>query len=194
VVRLDGVDHVADSPYLRAASRPTLACDPSTSWVSAFPMSCRKAQRRRARVEAELAGHQPGEVRRLDQVLEDVLPVRRAVPQPAEQRDELGCRSVITDVRPSRPRLPAGTGLDLALGLLVSVLDALRVDAPVQHQSLQRDPGDLTAYRVEAGQQHRLRAVVDDALTPVTDSKARMLRPSRPMMRPFMSSLGRCRT
>ena len=31
-------------------------------------------------------------------------------------------------------------------------------------------------------------------LTPVTDSNARMLRPSRPMMRPFMSSLGRCRT
>ena len=31
-------------------------------------------------------------------------------------------------------------------------------------------------------------------LTPVTCSKARMLRPSRPMMRPFMSSLGRCRT
>ena len=27
-------------------------------------------------------------------------------------------------------------------------------------------------------------------LTPVTASKARMLRPSRPMMRPFMSSLG----
>ena len=31
-------------------------------------------------------------------------------------------------------------------------------------------------------------------LTPVTDSKARMLRPSRPMIRPFISSLGRCRT
>ncbi len=31
-------------------------------------------------------------------------------------------------------------------------------------------------------------------LTPVTDSKARMLRPSRPMMRPFISSPGRCRT
>ena len=29
-------------------------------------------------------------------------------------------------------------------------------------------------------------------LTPVTCSKARMLRPSRPMMRPFMSSPGRC--
>ena len=31
-------------------------------------------------------------------------------------------------------------------------------------------------------------------LTPVTDSKARMLRPSRPMMRPFISSAGRCST
>ena len=31
-------------------------------------------------------------------------------------------------------------------------------------------------------------------LTPVTDSKARMLRPSRPMMRPFISSPGRCST
>ena len=31
-------------------------------------------------------------------------------------------------------------------------------------------------------------------LTPVTDSKARMLRPSRPMIRPFISSPGRCMT
>jgi hypothetical protein len=31
-------------------------------------------------------------------------------------------------------------------------------------------------------------------LTPVTDSKARMFRPSRPMMRPFISSLGRWST
>ena len=31
-------------------------------------------------------------------------------------------------------------------------------------------------------------------LTPVTDSKARMLRPSRPMIRPFISSPGRCST
>ena len=31
-------------------------------------------------------------------------------------------------------------------------------------------------------------------LTPVTASKVRMLRPSRPMMRPFISSLGRCST
>ena len=31
-------------------------------------------------------------------------------------------------------------------------------------------------------------------LTPVICSKARMLRPSRPMIRPFMSSLGRCTT
>ena len=31
-------------------------------------------------------------------------------------------------------------------------------------------------------------------LTPVTDSKARMFRPSRPMIRPFISSPGRCST
>ena len=31
-------------------------------------------------------------------------------------------------------------------------------------------------------------------LTPVTDSNARMLRPSRPMIRPFISSAGRCST
>ena len=31
-------------------------------------------------------------------------------------------------------------------------------------------------------------------LTPVTDSKARMLRPSRPMILPFISSPGRCMT
>ena len=33
------------SPYLRARSAPTIACEPSTSWVSALPMSCRNAAR-----------------------------------------------------------------------------------------------------------------------------------------------------
>ena len=48
----------ADSPYLRAISAPMIACEPSTSWVSALPMSCSSAGAARLLlVEPELGGH-----------------------------------------------------------------------------------------------------------------------------------------
>ena len=52
--------------------------------------------------------------------------------------------------------------VDLGLALLVRLLDALRMDPPVEDQPLEREPADLAADRVETGQQHRLRRVVDD--------------------------------
>ena len=39
--------------------------------------------------QPQLGGHDPGDVRGLDQVPEHVLAVRRAVAQPAEQGDQL---------------------------------------------------------------------------------------------------------
>ena len=49
-----------------------------------------------------------------------------------------------------------------ALLCLVGLLDAVRVDSPVEHQLLEREPADLAADRVEARQQHGLGRVVDD--------------------------------
>ena len=46
------------------------------------------------------------------------------------------------------------------------LLDPSRVDPPVLHQLRQGDPGGLAADRVEAGQQHRLRGVVDHHVHP----------------------------
>ena len=52
--------------------------------------------------------------------------------------------------------------LDLFLGLLHFFLDAARVDAAVLDQPAQRQPGHLAAHRIEAGDDHRLRRIVDD--------------------------------
>ena len=38
------------------------------------------------------------------------------------------------------------------------------MDPPVQHKLLQREPSDLTAHRVEAGQQDSLWGVIDDQI------------------------------
>ena len=56
---------------------------------------------------------------------------------------------------------------------------------------IRRQPGDLAAHRIEGA-----RAITASGVssmirsTPVAASSARMLRPSLPMMRPFISSLG----
>src|ERR1700761_1520032 len=119
-----------------------------------------------ASVQAQFAGHHAGDVRRLDQVLEHVLPVAGAVAQPAEQAHQLG-------VHAGDPQLDQGvlTGpdaqlLDFGLAALVGFLDALGMDAAVQPQPFQGQPRDLPPDRVEAGQQDRLGRVVDDQVDP----------------------------
>ena len=54
----------------------------------------------------------------------------------------------------------------LTLSLLHHLLDTGRVDAAVQDQLLQRQPGDLPADRVKAGYCDSLRRVVDDQVHP----------------------------
>src|SRR6201995_2590201 len=121
-----------------------------------------RAPLHQAGVQAQLAGHHAGDVGRLDQVLEDVLAVGGAVAQPAQQRDQLAVHA--GDAQLDQGVLAGADAqlLDLGLAAFVGLLDALGMDAPVEHQPLQRQPGDLPADRVEAGQQHRFGGVVDD--------------------------------
>ena len=103
-----------------------------------------------------------GDVRGLDQMAEHVLAVGGAVLQPADQGDQLGVQVGDPDVEQRVLGGPPAEHLDLVAGPLVGLLDAVRVDPAVLDQHLQGDPADLPADRVEAGQQHRLRGVVDD--------------------------------
>jgi hypothetical protein len=85
---------------------------------------------------------------------------------------------------------PQAEALDLLLAALVHLLDAVRVDPAVEHQLLQGDPAISRRTGSKQEQQDRFGVSSMIRLTPVTDSKARMLRPSRPMIRPFISSAG----
>ena len=73
---------------------------------------------RRLHPRAELGGHDPDEVDDLERVLQDVLPIARAEPQPSEHLDELlaelaavrledGLRARLVDLLPE-----LGLGLD----------------------------------------------------------------------------------
>jgi hypothetical protein len=115
-----------------------------------------------AHVQPELARHQPGDVAALDRVLEHVLRVTVAVAQLPEQLGELG-------VGPRQPELVerlvgrlAHGALDLGLRLGHHLFDARRVDAPVGHQLLERQPRHLAPHRVEARDDDGLGRVVDD--------------------------------
>ena len=140
-----------------------IACEPSTSCVSALPTSCSSAARRAVFCgRAQLGGHDRRDVRDLDRVAEHVLAVARAVLQAPEHLEQLG-------VQPGHLGVEAGllAGahdllLDLLLGLPVALLDARRVDAPVGDQPLQRQARDLAAHAVEAREQHGPGRVVDD--------------------------------
>ena len=85
--------------------------------------------------------------------------------------------------------------VDLGAGLGDDLLDPAGMDAAVGDELGERDPGDLAADRVEAADSTTVSGVSSMIRsTPVACSSARMLRPSRPMMRPFISSDGRWTT
>ena len=131
VVRLDGVHTLCDSRYFSRAARDdgVRAVD---LVVIALPMSCsRPARLAIFDVGAQLGGHDAGEVRDLDGVVEHVLAVARAVLEAPEHLDQLGVQAGHVGVEAG---LLAGLFhllLDLCLGLAVGLLDARRVDAPV---------------------------------------------------------------
>ena len=85
----------------------------------------------------------------LERVLEHVLPVARAEPQPAEDTHELLVERPAVRLE---HRLLAGLAhdvLDLRLGLVVHLLDAGGMDPPVLDQLGQRQTRHLAAQPVE---------------------------------------------
>ncbi len=167
VVRLDGVHDVLRLAVPAGdfgADQRVAALDLVGQGLADVVQQGAPAQQRG--VQAELAGHDAGDVRGLDQVPEHVLPVGGAVAEPAEQRHEL--RVHVRDAELGEGVLPGPDAqlLDVRLAPLVRLLDPLRVDAAVEDQPLQGQPADLAPHRVEAGQQDRLRRVVDDQVDP----------------------------
>ncbi len=94
-------------------------------------------------------------------MLEHVLAVGGAQPESAHGPDEL--RGQAVHPRPLRCLVAGGEGplVGAGDGLGVGRLDALRVDAAIGHERLERDLGDLAALGVEAGQHHGVGGVVD---------------------------------
>src|SRR6266508_1110167 len=113
-------------------------------------------------LHADLGGHDAREVDDLERVLEDILPIARAIPEAPEDLDELLVE--LTAVRLEHG-LFAGLDdvlLDLGLGLVVGVLDPGRVDPAVFDQLRERQLRDLAPDAVEGREDDGLRCVVDD--------------------------------
>ncbi len=146
-------------------------------------------------VGADLGRDDRGEMARLDDVVEHVLAVARAVLEPAEELDDLGGQARDAGLVGGLLAGLADDEVDLGAGLGDDLLDAARVDAAVRDELGDGDPGDLAADRVEAADSTTVSGVSSMIRsTPVACSRARMLRPSRPMIRPFISSDGRWTT
>ena len=114
------------------------------------------------RLDAQLGGHDAGDVRGLDEVSEHVLAVAGAVLEPAECRQQPLVEIGDADVGEGVAGGAQAQLVDLGLALLVGLLDAVRVDAAVEDEPLEGEPADLAPHRIEARQQHGLGGVVDD--------------------------------
>jgi hypothetical protein len=113
-----------------------------------------RAAHRHRRVEPDLLGHHPGQVRGLQQVFQHVLPVRRAVAQLTEEGDQLGCEVGDAHLDHGVLACSQAAAVDLVGRAGAGLLDPARVDPAVSDEVLQRHPGDLATYWVEAAQRH----------------------------------------
>jgi hypothetical protein len=95
-------------------------------------------------------------------VREDVLAVGGAEAQAPEHLGQLGIEAL--DVGLEDRLLPQlhDVGLELGLRLVVGLLDAGRVDAPVLQELLEGHAGDLPAHAVEGAEDDGVGRVVDD--------------------------------
>ena len=117
---------------------------------------------RRLHARLELRGHDPAQVDDLERVLEDVLPVARAVAESAEDLHELLVELAAVRLEDGLLAGLADVLLELGLRLVVHLLDPGRVDPAVLDELVERHARDLAPQRVERGEDDRMRRVVDD--------------------------------
>ena len=98
---------------------------------------------------SELSGHHRRQPRHLDRVGEHVLTVAGAELEPAQELDQLGVNGVDVGLEQGLLTLLDDVVIDLRLGLVVGLLDAGRLDAPVHEQLLERELRDLATNAVE---------------------------------------------
>ena len=109
-------------------------------------------------VDAQLVGHQAGEMGHFERVHEHVLPVARAELQPAEKAQQFGRHPVDVGVEHRLLACVLDLLLDLFAGLGVHLLDLGRMDAAVGHQLGQRQAGRSRAGRCRSRTAPPLRA------------------------------------
>src|SRR5213075_836694 len=117
-------------------------------------------------VELQLGGHHAGEVGDFLGVLEDVLPVRRAVLHASDQLHQLGMHATDSDVI---DRLLAGFDdalIHVGLGLFHDLFDAPGMDAAVGDQAFERQAADFAAHRLEVGRLALERLIADGRIHP----------------------------
>src|SRR5579875_2131315 len=145
-------------------------------------------------VQPQFRGHRAADKRRFDRMHQNVLCIAVSVFEHAEQFRQFGMDAMDTNFDECALSGFLDRFLNLLFGLAHHLLDSPRMDSPVGDQPFERNAGDFSANRIVARDHDGFGGIVDDNIDARAASIARMLRPSRPMMRPFISSLGSANT
>ena len=113
-------------------------------------------------ITTQLRRHDTSQMGNLDRMIEDVLPIARAIAQAAEHLHEFRMDAVDARIKRSLLTSLFDALVDFAFGLLDHLLDAGRMDAAILDQFLQGNAGHLAAHRIKARQDNSLRRIIDD--------------------------------
>ena len=115
-------------------------------------------------VHAKLRGHQTGDMGNLNGVIQNVLTVRGTVLLASKNLDQLGVQIVNAGLIAGAFALFADSTVNFLARLFHHVLNAGGMNAAVHNELLQRQPGNLPANGVEAGNGDGFGGIVDDQI------------------------------
>ncbi len=165
VVRHNGIDDLGVFAVLLGKVSADLRVRAFDFMVDRFPEVMEQAcPPRQLLVHAALGSHHTRKVGHLTRMHEHVLSVARPEPEPPQELDDFGVDIVEPQVEGRLLALVLHGDIQVFLDLFRDLLDARRVNAAVQDQTLNGKLGDLPAERVIAGKDHGLGRIVDDKI------------------------------
>ena len=114
-----------------------------------------------------------------------VLTIAGTVLQAAQQRNQFRVKTVHAYFIGHSLSLLANGGFDLLFSLLNHFLYASRMDAAIQDQPAQSYTGHLTTHGIKAGENHRLRCVINHQIHPGGNFQSPDVAPSTANDTPF---------
>ena len=185
-MRQDRIDHLGRFSILLCEVAADLRMGPFHFVINGLAQVMEQSgPARQFLVHTALGRHDTGEIGDFPGMHQHILAVARPILEPPDELDDFRVYIMNAEVEGSFLSLVFHCHIQFLPDFIRDLFDPGRMDPAVLHQPLNGQPRDLSSERIVAGQDNRLRRIVDDEIDP----GCRLERPDVPSFPPDDSSL-----